>query len=103
LDPAIIEVDEPPAIRGARSVSEVLQWSGAVVVLIAFGFSQAGRWAASSYRYLVLNLIGGIGLSAAAALSHQWGFALLEGVWGLVAAWGLSNRLRGREVRIPDA
>jgi hypothetical protein len=82
-------------------VSEALQWSGAIVVLIAFGFSQAGRWAASSYRYLVLNLIGGIGLSAAAALSHQWGFALLEGVWGLVAAWGISNRLRGREVRIP--
>jgi hypothetical protein len=82
-------------------VSEILQWSGAIVVLIAFGYSQAGRWAASSYRYLILNLIGGIGLSAAAALSHQWGFALLEGVWGLVAAWGLSNRLRGRQVQTP--
>ena len=69
-------------------MSEVLQWSGAIVVLIAFGFSQAGRWSPSSYRYLVLNLVGGIGLSAAAALSHQWGFALLVGVWGLVAAWG---------------
>jgi hypothetical protein len=28
-------------------VSEALQWNGAIVVLIAFGFSQAGRCAAS--------------------------------------------------------
>ncbi len=84
-------------------MSEALQWSGAIVVLIAFGLSQAGRWLASSYRYLVLNLIGGIALSAAAALTHQWGFALLEGVWALVAAWGLSARLRGRRLQLPAA
>ncbi len=82
-------------------MSETLQWSGAIVVLIAFGLSQTGRWAPSSFRYLVFNLIGGIALSAAAALSHQWGFALLEGVWGLVAAWGISARMRGREIRMP--
>jgi hypothetical protein len=84
-------------------MSELLQWSGAVVVLIAFALSQWGVWSVLSYRYLVFSLVGGAGLSAAAALSHQWGFVLLEGVWGLVAGWSISSRLRGRDVRVPMA
>jgi hypothetical protein len=79
-------------------MSEVLQWSGAVAVLIAFALSQRGMWPVTAYPYLLLNFIGGTGLSAAAALSHQWGFVLLEGVWAAVAGWGISARLRAREV-----
>lgn len=82
-------------------MSEILQWSAAIVVLAAFALSQYGTWPVTGYPYLVLNVIGGAGLSAAAALSHQWGFVLLEGVWALVAAWGISARLRGRAVRAP--
>jgi membrane-bound ClpP family serine protease len=82
-------------------MSEALQWSAAIVVLIAFGFSQHGTWPVTSYRYLLLNLIGGAGLSAAAALTHQWGFVLLEGIWALVAAWGILARLRGRPQHHP--
>jgi hypothetical protein len=59
--------------------------------LAAFALSQKGVLAVPSYRYLVLNFIGGAGLSAAGALSHQWGFVLLEGVWALVAGWGISR------------
>jgi hypothetical protein len=33
-----------------------------------------GVWSVRSYRYLGLNFVGGWGLSAAAALSHQRGF-----------------------------
>jgi hypothetical protein len=83
-------------------VSEVLQWSAAVIVLIAFALSQRGVWRVSSYPYLLMNCVGGAGLSAAAALTHQWGFVLLEGVWGVVAGWGLFARLRGREIREPS-
>jgi hypothetical protein len=82
-------------------MSEALQWTAAVVVLIAYGLSLMGVWSVVSYRYLALNLIGGFGLSAAAAISHQWGFVLLEGVWGAVAGWSIISRLRGRGVRIP--
>jgi hypothetical protein len=84
-------------------MSEVLQWSGAVLCLVAFGLSQRGVWSVASYRYLGLNFVGGWGLSAAAALSHQWGFVLLEGVWGLVAGWSITSRLRGRELQVPTA
>jgi hypothetical protein len=84
-------------------MSEALQWSAAIVVLVAFALSQRGVWSVTSYRYLVLNFIGGAGLSAAAALSHQWGFVLLEGVWAVVAGLGISTRLRGREVRVPSS
>ncbi len=84
-------------------MSELLQWSAAVIVLLAFALSQRGVWPVTSYRYLLLNFIGGAGLAAAAVLSHQWGFVLLEGVWALVAGWGISARLRGREVGIPSS
>jgi hypothetical protein len=82
-------------------MSEALQWTAAVVVLVAYALSLSGVWSVLSYRYLVLNLIGGFGLSAAAAISHQWGFVLLEGVWGAVAGWSIIGRLRGRAVRVP--
>jgi hypothetical protein len=82
-------------------MSEALQWTAAVVVLVAYALSLSGVWSVLSYRYLALNLIGGFGLSAAAAISHQWGFVLLEGVWGAVAGWSIISRLRGRAVRVP--
>jgi hypothetical protein len=82
-------------------MSEVLQWVGAVLCLVAFGLSQRGIWTVSSYWYLGMNFVGGWGLSVAAALTHQWGFVLLEGVWGLVAGWSISSRLRGRPVHVP--
>jgi hypothetical protein len=84
-------------------MSEALQWAAAIVVLVAFGLSQWGLWSVISYRYLVCNLLGGAGLSAAAVLSSQWGFVVLEGVWALVAARSIAARLSGRELRVPTA
>ncbi len=84
-------------------MSELLQWVAAIVVLAAFGLSQWGVWPVVSYRYLVCNLLGGAGLSAAAVLSSQWGFVVLEGVWALVAARTIAIRMSGREVRVPSA
>jgi hypothetical protein len=82
-------------------MSEALQWSAAVIVLVAYALSMRGVWPVRSYRYLGFNLIGGFGLSAAAVISHQWGFVLLEGVWGAAAGWGIIARVRGREIRVP--
>ena len=82
-------------------MSEALQWTAAVVVLVAYGLSLKGVWTVRSYRYLSSNLVGGFGLSAAAVISRQWGFVLLEGVWGAAAGWGIVTRKRGGEVRVP--
>jgi hypothetical protein len=82
-------------------MSEALQWSAAIVVLVAYALSLKGTWSVRSYHYLVANFIGGFGLSAAAAISHQWGFVLLEGVWGAVAGWSILTRIRGGEIRVP--
>lgn len=84
-------------------MSEVLQWTAAIVVLAGFGLSQWGVWSVISYRYLVSNFVGGAGLSVAALLSHQWGFVLLEGVWALVAGRSIVARLSGRDLRVPTA
>jgi hypothetical protein len=75
-------------------MSVALQWVGAILCLIAFAFSQLSRWSVASYRYLTVNLVGGTMLSVSAAITHQWGFVLLEGVWALVAGWSLTVRLR---------
>ena len=82
-------------------MSEALQWSAAVIVLVAYALSLKGIWSVRSYRYLGFNFVGGFGLSAAAAISHQWGFVLLEGVWGAVAGWSIVTRLRGGDIRVP--
>jgi hypothetical protein len=84
-------------------MSEVLQWTAAIVVLGGFALSQWGVWSVISYRYLVSNFVGGAGLSVAALLSHQWGFVLLEGVWALVAGRSILARLSGRDLRVPTA
>jgi hypothetical protein len=84
-------------------MSEVLQWIGAVAVLVAFALSQWGAWSVISYRYLVSNFFGGAGLSAAAVISHQWGFVLLEGVWALVAGRGIAVRLMRHDAGLPTA
>jgi hypothetical protein len=74
-------------------MSVALQWVGAILCLIAFSLSQLNRWSVASYKYLAFNLVGGTMLSVSAAITHQWGFVLLEAVWGLVAGWSITVRL----------
>jgi len=84
-------------------MSELLQWTAAVIVLCAYAFLLMGLWPALSYRYLTANLIGGVGLCAAAALSHQWGFVVVESAWAAVAGWTMLSRKRASGIRAPAA
>ena len=74
-----------------------MQIVGALLILAAFAGTQFGKLGQSSLSYLWLNLIGSLILAVLAVYEEQWGFVLLETVWGLVSAWSLTQVLRGRQ------
>lgn len=76
--------------------AQIVQIIGSLLVLAAFTAAQAGRLDAHSTSYLVLNVLGSGVLAIEAAVTAQWGFLLLEGVWAVVSLAGLLRRLRGR-------
>lgn len=75
---------------------QLIQVAGSLLILTAFVASQRGRMRANSMAYLVLNLVGSAVLAVLAALHHEYGFLLLEGVWACVSAAGVVALLRGK-------
>lgn len=71
---------------------------GALLILLPFAGSQAGRLAVQSVPYQLLNLAGSGILTVVAGMERQYGFLLLEGTWALVSILGLSRVLRGLPV-----
>ncbi len=72
----------------------VLEVTGAVLILTAFALAQFRGLDRHGASYLVLNLVGAALLTISAATHRQWGFLLLQGVWALVALWGLLGLVR---------
>lgn len=75
-------------------MDQAIQIIGALLILAAFAAVQFNRMSPNSHLYLTLNLIGSAILAVLAWHESQWGFLLLEGVWAIVSAWGLTNALR---------
>jgi hypothetical protein len=73
---------------------QLVQIAGAALILVSFAGLQGGRLRADSTIYLLFNLTGAILLTISAFVEEQWGFVVLEVVWGLVAAFGLLTALR---------
>jgi len=80
-------------------LSSLVQIVGALLVLTAFALTQARVLTPDARNYLVLNLLGGSILAADAYIGRQWGFLLLEGVWAIIAALGLTRSARLSEHR----
>lgn len=80
---------------------DALQIAGAILILIAFVAVQFKLLDATTWSYLLLNLAGSGVLAVVAWAGRDWGFLLLEGVWGAVSAWGVIGKLRGSRVAPP--
>lgn len=72
----------------------IVQVFGSLCVLVPFVLVQLGRLSSSSRWYGWLNLIGSTLLAVEAALGHDWGFLLLEGVWAAVSLHSLTKAVR---------
>ena len=72
-------------------MDQVIQVIGAMMILVAYAAAQTGRWSTDAPIYLWLNEVGSVILAVLAAMSENWGFLLLEGVWAIVTAWSLVN------------
>ncbi|MFN0058318.1 MAG: hypothetical protein ACKVX7_07655 [Planctomycetota bacterium] len=68
------------------SPNQIVQLSGAALILIAYGLLQSHRLRTSQPIYSWLNLVGAALLAVEACRTHQWGFLLLEGTWALISA-----------------
>ena len=77
-------------------VIQALSVVGALLILLPFSASQAGRLSTQSLAYQLMNLVGSAGLTAVAVIERQYGFILLEGTWAIVSLYGLGRVLRLR-------
>ncbi len=77
-------------------MEQLIQIGGAVAILAAFIALQAGTLEATSWPYLVLNIVGAGVLAVVAAMDRDWGFLLLETVWTGVSGWSVIRKLRER-------
>ena len=80
----------------------IIQLAGALIILTAFVLAQTRVLRVEQRLYLWLNTVGAAILAVNAYFEHQWGFLLLEGVWALVAAWGLARTVTASRSQLPS-
>lgn len=68
--------------------------SGVSLILLAYLFSQLGRWAHDDYAYLCANLTGAILVMF--SLYHNWNLSsfVIECFWLLISIYGLMKRYK---------
>ena len=74
-----------------------IQFVGALAILVPFALLQLRRTTTQSCLYLWLNLVGAAILAWSAWVGAQWGFVILEGVWGLASLVGIVRRAVGEK------
>ena len=81
------------------SFAEILGTAGVSMILVGFSLNLFGLMQRRSYKYVLLNLVGGALACTASILIEFFPFVILEGTWTVVAVVGLANLLRSRNVR----
>lgn len=80
-----------------------LGWVGAVTCLVAYVMVTRGRWAASSGRYQLANVVSGLFMGLVAARSGVWPSVLTNAVWTAVGVYAVLVVLKARRERIAEA
>lgn len=73
-------------------VVTVAGWVGTVGLLMGYALVSSGRLAGDGFAYQLVNVLGSIGLGAAAFSGRVWPAVALNGVWALIGLVAL-NRL----------
>ncbi|MBT0993637.1 hypothetical protein KIN34_04970 [Cellulomonas sp. DKR-3] len=76
-----------------------LGWTGAVVCLTAYVLVTRGRWAPTSGRYQLANVVSGVMMGTVAASSGVWPSVFTNLVWAAVALHAVTVVLRARRAR----
>ncbi|MEV0130916.1 hypothetical protein AB0H83_20935 [Dactylosporangium sp. NPDC050688] len=79
----------------------IVQVFGSLCVLVPFVLVQLGRLSSASRWYGWLNLTGSSLLAVEAAIGHDWGFLLLEGVWAAVSLHSLTKAAKPAKAEVP--
>lgn len=80
------------------SFAEILGTAGVSMILVGFTLNLFGIMQRRSYKYVLLNLVGGALACTASILIEFFPFVILEGTWTVVAVVGLANLLRSRNI-----
>ena len=78
------------------SFAEMLGTIGVSMILVGFSLNLFGLMQRRSFKYVLLNLVGGGLACTASILIEFFPFIILEGTWTVVAVVGLVNLLRSR-------
>jgi predicted membrane channel-forming protein YqfA (hemolysin III family) len=76
----------------------VLGWTVAVAVLVAYFLATTGRVQARSYTFQWINLYGAVGLMAVSIYYHVLPNVFLNAVWALIGVVGIWSIRRQHRV-----
>ena len=68
---------------------EVIGWSAAVLILVAYGLLSAGKLTAQSPAYQWLNVVGAIGFIVNSGWNGAVPSAVLNVIWAAIGAFAL--------------
>lgn len=80
---------------------QIVSLLGALLQLVVYALMQLGRLASASYPYQLANVSGSLLMTIVASINREYGFILMEGVWFLTSAYGLTRLIRRRPRRDP--
>jgi hypothetical protein len=77
-------------------IVEVIGWTGALLVLAAYGAISAKRMSSESAAYQGLNLGGSLCMALYALYKGAFATVAVNVIWLIIAAWALARLLTSR-------